>query len=394
MIARPGDDIQLEFGIRVGSNRNVIKKCLVEEKDYIAVYDKKMLWRANLYIDEGDSDWNNENPWDALLAKNDWNKDENGNLVTGDRAGKQVVDIRPWTKSNTGYMQELKGGTTTITVTDALPYGWCGVDEPFSTSAKLFEQKALLGAKFDSKGDLLPNPIGNAVAWSSTLAPKKSWTNYVDSTVATINNVEYHSYRPGYSTERRFGTIGQNNFDANENQLVRESIGMDCSGFLTKSVSYPGNNYAVPDLPLLADTWTTRNSTWSNGHRATNELKPEANQYTWLIWSHDIRSDLTQYPQEGDETIPSSVPLEPGDLMFIYDGDRVTTNHVAIVQDVRRQADGSIKFSDVTLIEAASGYNRQYKVLNKQTFWGYVRNSFDFQPPAFGRISFARLKTQ
>ena len=39
-------------------------------KDYIAVYDKKMLWRANLYIDKKekeleDRDWNEAHPWNV-----------------------------------------------------------------------------------------------------------------------------------------------------------------------------------------------------------------------------------------------------------------------------------------------------------------------------------------
>jgi hypothetical protein len=34
------------------------------------VYDKKMLWRANLFIDEGVDDWNNLNPW---ITGNEWN---------------------------------------------------------------------------------------------------------------------------------------------------------------------------------------------------------------------------------------------------------------------------------------------------------------------------------
>ena len=36
-----------------------------------SVNDKKLLWRANLFIDEGAGDWNNVNSWDDDAA-NDW----------------------------------------------------------------------------------------------------------------------------------------------------------------------------------------------------------------------------------------------------------------------------------------------------------------------------------
>jgi hypothetical protein len=36
-----------------------------DEAKYLAVYDKKMLWRANLYINEDMNDWNDLHPWNA-----------------------------------------------------------------------------------------------------------------------------------------------------------------------------------------------------------------------------------------------------------------------------------------------------------------------------------------
>jgi hypothetical protein len=92
--AWPGDDLLLQFGVRdrytgqavsistyVGDENDAQVSTLtasVPEKDYIAVYDKKMLWRANLYIDESVTatflgtegvresvDWNDTHPWDV-----------------------------------------------------------------------------------------------------------------------------------------------------------------------------------------------------------------------------------------------------------------------------------------------------------------------------------------
>ncbi len=61
--AYPGDDLLLQFKIK--GSEEIIQ---TDKKDYIAVYDKKMLWRANLYIDEKTGDWNNVHPWNAPPA--------------------------------------------------------------------------------------------------------------------------------------------------------------------------------------------------------------------------------------------------------------------------------------------------------------------------------------
>lgn len=59
---RPGDDLLLNFDVY---KDNQLIPVHTREQDYIAVYDEKMLWRANLYIDDGGGDWNNNNPWNA-----------------------------------------------------------------------------------------------------------------------------------------------------------------------------------------------------------------------------------------------------------------------------------------------------------------------------------------
>ena len=384
---RPGDDLVLRLCLK--DDPTVVGAASAER---LATYDKKLLWRANLYIDDGATDWNNQNPWDAPLSLNEWNRDVSGNRMTGDRAGKQVISIQPWTKNNTGYMLELNERTTTLSVTNAIAYGWGCADEPFSSFAKLQEQKALLSTRYDAQGGLLPNPIGNAIPWNSSMAPNRNWANYLAETITLIGGVTYHSYRPGYSTERRYGTIGQNNYNANANQYIRETAGLDCSGFVQRAARYTSNPYRLPDLSVTADSWTENNS--AIGRKNTNDMKPEAVDYSWLLWTHELRATLEEYPRQGDEVISGPVPVVPGDLMLIYDAGRVTTVHVALVQSVHHQPDGSVRFSDIKVIEATSGFNRQYKVLNMQTLWGYIENNFDFQRAEFGRIEFARLRTE
>lgn len=60
---RPGDDILLNFSLFAENNEQIIT---CANDNFLAVYDKKMLWRANLFIDDGEGvDWNYKYPWNA-----------------------------------------------------------------------------------------------------------------------------------------------------------------------------------------------------------------------------------------------------------------------------------------------------------------------------------------
>ena len=60
----PGDDIQIQFKI---GGAAVTSLSLAPR---LAVYDKKELWRANLYIDDTKTgnDWNDQHPWIGGVA--------------------------------------------------------------------------------------------------------------------------------------------------------------------------------------------------------------------------------------------------------------------------------------------------------------------------------------
>ncbi|MBN1243791.1 MAG: hypothetical protein JXA15_13905 [Spirochaetales bacterium] len=68
--AYPGDDIRIQIEIVKKSSGVVIATARAQDKDYFAVYDKKLLWRANLYLRQneatlGNGDWNDVHPWNA-----------------------------------------------------------------------------------------------------------------------------------------------------------------------------------------------------------------------------------------------------------------------------------------------------------------------------------------
>ncbi|MBN2443013.1 MAG: hypothetical protein JXJ04_16765, partial [Spirochaetales bacterium] len=108
---RPGDDLRLRFGVVYYPEFNVT----VSEGDFMAVYDKKLVWRAQQYIDEtknpatgavipGVIDWNNEHRWRwADAERNEWDKDwedvDNDKIIdeAGPYHGQQCI-IKPWTR--------------------------------------------------------------------------------------------------------------------------------------------------------------------------------------------------------------------------------------------------------------------------------------------------------
>ena len=178
--ARPGDDLLLEFTLR---EINTDKKftITVPADNYIAVYDKKMLWRANLYLNKpedtlGGEDWNNAHPWDApnsdsydsniWFGKNEWNNPEtNYDGVPGG----QVISI-PSTKWYHGT--NLSAGdnnkrafdsSVQKDVINATAYDYQGWDSPYSYNDKLKIQKNLMnlwysdsGTKFNTRVDAWP----------------------------------------------------------------------------------------------------------------------------------------------------------------------------------------------------------------------------------------------
>ena len=103
---RPGDDLIL--GVKLGytsakthflfwEKRSYDEANLgADDSKYLAVYDKKMLWRANLYIAETANDWNDQHPWNAPPSGEAKVKDTKGVL-------KPVSEVSPWWKPEWGY---------------------------------------------------------------------------------------------------------------------------------------------------------------------------------------------------------------------------------------------------------------------------------------------------
>ena len=159
----------------------------------MAVYDKKLLWRAFAYMDEtkemdgSDSpnvDWNNENRW-HFADGNEWDviiDDVNGNITMNPGDGGQPP-ILPWTS--------YSGRTTFNTVA----YTTVGKDSLIDFNKELLLQKRAMDAAGTAG---FPNTNG------ATLAPGNQWNNYVNYETTNLSvgpdEDQYQPYRPNYST--------------------------------------------------------------------------------------------------------------------------------------------------------------------------------------------------
>jgi len=296
----PGDDLLLLF--KIGETEYT-----VAPEDYIAVYDKKMLWRANLYINEieqnlGNLDWNEAHKWNIPSQKeeteaeevsswwssswgyNEWNKQYDlgrdseieslKDLQSGN--GGQVVNFTEWTplrKENGNitdrvaydYPFKKEGNKSEI-------YAW---DSPFDFVYKLNQQKNAIKSNFlaelekvkteeekakkgketavfynEDKTEIAGNKktIGELSEWETTTAPNNRWRYY------WREGEKGFIPSGGLYIKTIDSTINDIYYDEKQNtakieMINRKSAGTDCVGFAERTASYSGNEYKWNDLP-------------------------------------------------------------------------------------------------------------------------------------------------
>lgn len=243
---RIGDDFLLNFGLL--ENENIKGNAEIHSK--VAIYDKKMLWRANLYMKEN-LDWNDVYKWDGQnkpwIDDNEWNRlykpvngsfsrlvdnnnepNENEYLPGLDRGdGGQVIDISSFVCN-----PFINKGVETNTV--AYSFG-CN-DNPFEFNDEMRQQQNLLANYYSKEGikykvprsqwpagktkiedftlheyqfyikDMTPEEIEffpemyvvSIEGWDKPTTPTGTWTNDVDQYIkpSTLypNIVDFHNY--------------------------------------------------------------------------------------------------------------------------------------------------------------------------------------------------------
>ena len=251
---RPGDDILLRFALlnsaETQTDGSVIYRNIAEvsESDFMAVYDKKMLWRANLYIAEEDSDWNDVNPW---VKGNEWNKTYDGiTLGSSPADGGQVVTFQPYTPVRSRDKSNWAGNF----YKDRVAYDYemgnaLALDSPFDFVKKLQIQKENLKSYYTANpGSVLPYPSRGLTPdilqnWSTTKAPNNRWQNYTKepsgNNQAYLPGKGFYNYVPKHDTLEP--GLPNNYSDAGLGQAL--SAGVDCVGFAQRAAGYEGSTY-------------------------------------------------------------------------------------------------------------------------------------------------------
>jgi len=230
-----------EFGIDKAKTSVVIEREALPDSDYLAVYDKKMLWRANLYIEEAKDDWNDLHPWNAppdskkqvLVYKdkvtiggvvksewqlvgtadacawwsdawgyNEWNRrwkilkglaDPSSTIASiadlPPCSGDQVIDIPDYTPIRPVSDKARAGNFIGDTVSYSYPYAYQDghFDSPFDFKKKLDAESTALIAAYKSRHILAFTSTSTIGKKEIKEAPTKSELEFWNSTKAPAN---------------------------------------------------------------------------------------------------------------------------------------------------------------------------------------------------------------
>jgi len=316
------------------------------------VYDKKMLWRANLYIAEEQNDWNDQHPW---IVGNEWNRTYDfskfannqfdiNNLETGN--GGQVLEIPSFTHSWRG-----EGNTD---IDDKVAYEFNGTDSPFAFAYKMDNQKVILGEKYTSGGVLkTENPNDTSSYGFKYTAPGSLHKNYahgsnypygasaaqdedgafkLSSQSLVVNGKTYYPYVPALES----AMIGSNDITPYnmDPKGAGYGAGADCLGFVDRSAAYNENPYAWASNSLSQPLW--------GGSRVTDG---------WPLLNNGDAVVITTHPDIGN---PKNLEkIVPGDI-FYYKNDSGDIAHILIVSDVNYGNSDSRSLSPegITFIES------------------------------------------
>jgi len=331
----------------------------------LAVYDKKLLWRANLYIDEGSKrDWNNLHPW---VDGNDWNwspkKITNGvetnspdptrfwvsgdsHWIQGD--GTQVVKIAPYhsqrgvpAASSVAYEYGSDPGSPGSVTGGA-------ADTPFRFNFKMLEQKENIKSTYvgGNANDVVDLDNGKKISrgvlqsWSSTKAPPAdagatNWRNYTRTPVAG-----HQAFVPGVSLffYQWANTNNVWNLGSKSETIAKfpnaRAAGLDCVGFSQGSASYSGNPYLWPNL--AEDAWKSANLAQDIAQDNRVLLSDSAN--TSQYFAQISTSSNFAVSQSFVDSLKKVVP---GDIFFYG-------HHIGVVQSVNMEQLNSFQLATAT----------------------------------------------
>ena len=340
----PGDDIHIQ--IKIGDNLYTD----ISQAPRLAVYDKKMLWRANLYIAEmgagkkGSTDWNDLHPW---VDGNDWNLPDGS--IANPISGGQIIAIQKFSSPRVqDESDDVKSPNSVCydypTIKQAtpvsLPLSNQSMDTPFDYNNRMVDLKGELGQVFADNGGKLQTPLSG---WSKTTAPNGKWSNYLlvgtDSNYIPSIGLLYYDWNVNQQfldanlhialpPSFPLTTIGQlfhdNGTDANgfSYNFAPNHIGTDCVGFAKNSVSYSGSSYQ-----------------WNNKTR------------NYPFPANGLSVQIAAQTDSNDQRIRELKNVVPGDVFYYWELDKngnMVGDHIGIILS----SDGTGSLQGIRLVEA------------------------------------------
>jgi hypothetical protein len=203
--AYPGDDLQFTFTAEEKKGNGPKLIFTAKDSDYIAVYDKKLLWRANLYIEQtesalGSQDWNNAHPWNAP-------PDAGARSTELDPVWGKAAD-GSWDKNTWGYNEwnRIHDGSVTSPV-------------PFSGLAALAVGNGMQGIKLSSFTPVRP--------LTTTNTPQPD-TGYISGTIAYSFPDSWHEPPDAAALRGDAGSM-DGPFDFNKKMALQADLNADAS---------------------------------------------------------------------------------------------------------------------------------------------------------------------
>jgi len=268
-----------------------------DDSDFVATYDKKLLWRANLYIKEDHSDWNDLHPW---TIGNEWNKQydfdkllnicdtDNTNfsintLVDGDGT-QSCLDIHSATYC---YRRD-----NDLKVTNKMAYNLQGHDSPFEYNFKLDNQLAFTSNYFTDRAVFEENSVKEGEKWNKHGAPNGDHSNYMHQKAMylqkKISSGTVGNYKNDMDSDAKIFHSDYLEIDSKRHYPYLPSLSNSIMGLYSNSLnSYPKPNTGGYGAGTDCIGFTERSASYAN------------NDYTWLnigtvMWGES--RDTTSYP--------------------------------------------------------------------------------------------------
>lgn len=379
-ISRAGDNFTFTGQLYAGAAAREFDLQTSNNSDFFAVYDKKMLWRANLYIDEGDgdTDWNNKYRW---TSGNEWNKEYYtsfvGSLQPNDMAlrnmydshGGQTIDIFEYTPMRTISGTPSSPDTYNNYVSGKVAYNYpnnsssdfilaYGLDSPFDFNYKLVMQMLSIKQNYEEavESPYSSIPLWELQRWATTKSPENQWKNYISE---NINNQQ--AYIPALGL--LYQTYWSHNGDetGSNHSATARGAGTDCIGFAQRSASYNNNIYA----------WADFAGGIANGDNYGGTVTYAPRQFPYVDSRSVAIAEHRQTNYNGGYLHLDKVV--PGDILYYakYDSGKSDGYHIAIVRDVIHSEDGSVLAGNIKLIESTFNSGSMAYIIKNKTLDDY-----------------------